>query len=80
MGFEPYNIEPDIWLRPYGEDHYEHICVCVEDLLIASKDTKSAIDSLTNKHYFKLKGMGPISYHLGCGFGRDDEGTLNFSP
>ena len=72
-------MEPEIWLRPHGEDHYEHIDVCVVDLLIASKDPKNMTDVLTNINYFKLKGAGPISYHLGCVCGRNDDGALHFS-
>ena len=52
----------------------------MDDLLIDSKDPKSTIDVLTNKNYFKLKGTGPISYHRGCDFGRDDDGSLYFAP
>lgn len=73
-------MELDIWLCPYEEDHYEHIAVCVDDLLIASKDPKQIIDALTNKHSFKLKGTGPISHHLGCDFSRNGDGTLRFAP
>ena len=62
------------------EDHYECTAVCVDDLLIASKDPKSIISTLSKKHNFKLKGTGPISYHLGCDFGRDEDGTLCFAP
>ena len=80
MGFEPCKIETYIWLLPHGEDYYECVSVYSCDLLIASKEPKSATDVLTNKHYFKLKGTGPISYNLGCGFGRDDDGTLIFLP
>ena len=29
---------------------------------------------------FKLKGTGPISYHLGCNFDRDENGILCFAP
>ena len=72
-------MEPDIWLRPHGEDHYECIAVYVDDLLIVSKDPESAIDVLINKHSFKLKGTGPISYHLDFYFGRDDDCTLHFA-
>ena len=67
-------------MHPYEECHYDHFDACVEDLLNASKDPKSAIDVLTNKHSFKLKGTGPISYYFGCSFGRDDNVSLNFSP
>ena len=70
MGFEPCKMEPDIWLKHCGEYH-EHIDVCVDDLLIASKDTQGVVDSLTNKHDLKIKGKGPMSYHLGRDFGRD---------
>ena len=80
MEFEPCKIKPNIWLCPCREDHYEYIAVYVYDLLITSKDTKSTIDVLTDKHYFKLKGTGPISYNLGCNFGRNDDGTLNVAP
>ena len=31
-----------------GEDHYENVAICVDDVLIASKDPKSATDVLTN--------------------------------
>ena len=72
-------MEADIWLRAY-EDHYEHIAAYVDDLLIDSKDPKSITCVLTNKNSFKLKGTGPISYHLGCDFGRDDYDTLYFAP
>ena len=73
-------MEPGIWLCPHGEDHYECIAVYVEDLLITSKDHTSTTDVLINKHYFKIKGTGPISYHLVCDLGRDDDGALHFGP
>ena len=28
----------------------------------------------------KLKGVGPINYHLGCGYTRDEDGTLVADP
>ena len=28
----------------------------------------------------KLKGIGPLSYHLGCGYTRDEDGTLVADP
>ena len=78
--FEPCKMEHYIWSFPYGENNYEHLSVCVDYLLIANKGLKSTIDILTNKSSFKLKGTGPISYHLGCDFSRDDGGTLHFAP
>ena len=79
MGYESCEMEPGMCLKYCGE-HYEHIAVCVDDLLISSKDPQGAADDLTNKHHFKLMGTGPISYHLGCDFERDEDGTLYFLP
>ena len=73
-------MELDTWLLPYMEDHYECISVCADDLLVSSKDPKSAIDFLTNKKSFKFNVTGLISYHLGCDFGRDDDDALHFTP
>ena len=57
-------------MRPQG-DHYEYIAVYVDDLLIASRQPQSIIDQLTAKpHAFKLKGTGPVSFHLGCDYFR----------
>ena len=61
-------------------DHYECIAVHVDDLLIASRDPEAIIKALTEEHQFKLKGTGPISFHLGCDFGRDEDGTLYYAP
>ena len=79
MGFTSSKAEPDIWIR-LNKDVYEYIAVYVDDLAIVAKDPKSICDTLINKHKFKLKGTGPISYHLGMGFVRDDDGTLCISP
>ena len=62
------------------EDHYENIAVCIDDLLIASKNPKGLVDILTRKHEFKIKCTGPMSCHLCCDFSRDDNGALRFSP
>ncbi len=35
---------------------------------------------LQDEPHFKLKGSGPISFHLGCGFERDANGILSMSP
>ena len=79
MSFEPCKMEPDIWLRD-NEDHYEYIDVCADDLLIVSKDPNNIVNILKTKYEFKLKGTGPISYHLGCNFDRDKNGILCFAP
>ena len=72
-------MEPDIWLQ-YCKECCEHIAVYADDLLIVSKDPDKIIGALTSFYKFKLKGAGPISYHLGCNFDRDENGTLCFAP
>ena len=34
------------------------------------------IEELEKGQGFKLKGTGPITYHLGCDYKRDEDGTL----
>ena len=77
MGFKPSKADPDIWM-PSSKDgsHYEYVAVYVDDLAISMKDPKSFCDTLKEKYKLKLKGVGPINYHLGCGYTRDEDGTL----
>jgi hypothetical protein len=79
MGFTPSKAEPDIWMRQ-KDDHYEYIGTYVDDLCIVSKDAKAITDHLTQHCKFKLKGTGPISFHLGCNFERDENGVLLMRP
>jgi hypothetical protein len=79
MGFSLSKTETDIWMRPVG-DHYEYIAVYVDDLFIISKNPKDIIASLENDHNFKLKGTGPIEFHLGCDFFRNEKGQLCYAP
>jgi hypothetical protein len=44
------------------------------------KDPKELKDILEKQHKFKLKGTGPITFHLGMDFTRDDDNTLCISP
>ena len=59
---------------------YEYIAVYVDDLAIAMKNPKEFTEILEKKHKFKLKGTGPISFHLGMDFNRDEDNTLYISP
>ena len=79
MGFKPSKAEPDIWMKRV-DDHYEYVGVYVDDLAIVSQDSNKIIDKLTTKYKFKVKGTGPISFHLGCDFFRDEDGTLCMAP
>ena len=79
MGFFPCKAEPDIWMRKNG-DVYEYIATYVDDLAIAAKDPESITNTLMNKYKFKLKGTGPIKFHLGCDFWRDTDGVMCMAP
>ncbi|MGL5935125.1 MAG: reverse transcriptase domain-containing protein, partial [Cetobacterium sp.] len=80
LGFTPSKAEEDIWMKDMG-DHYDYIAVYVDDLLIASKDPKAIIVALESDPInFKLKGTGPLSFHLGCDYFRDEDGTRCYGP
>ena len=62
-------------------DHYEYVAVYVDEHLIASsKNPQEIINWLEKKNLFKLKGTGPISFHLGCDFFCDKNNTLCIGP
>ena len=46
------------------KDHWEYICVWVDDMLIISKDTKAIVDVLEKE--YTVKGVGDPKYYLGA--------------
>ena len=81
MGFFPCRAEPDIWMRPAKDrSKYEYVAVYVDDLALALEEPLEFLEILEKKYSFKLKGSGPISFHLGMDFARDEDGTLYFTP
>jgi hypothetical protein len=54
--------------------------VYIDDLLIAASDPGEITRILENTHKFKLKGVGLLTYHLGCDYFRDKGGTLCYGP
>ena len=80
-GFAPCKTEPDVWIRPNKDRScYEMVAVYVDDLAIGMEDPEVFLNVLMAKYKFKLKGSGPIMFHLGCDFNRDQENTLCMSP
>ena len=77
-GFLPCKAEPDIWMRLNG-DLYEYVATYVDDLCLAMLDPKSFTDTLQKKYNFKLKGTGPIEFHLGQSFSRNEDGEMEIS-
>ena len=45
------------------DNHWEYLCVYVDDIMIMSKDPQSFMQDL--QRTFKMKGVGPPDYHLG---------------
>ena len=81
MGLKPSKADSDIWMKSSKDDnHYEYIAVYIDDLAICMKYTQAFCDILKEKCKLKLKGVGPISYHLGCGYTRDEDRTLVADP
>ena len=79
MGFKPSTAEDDIWMQHNG-DVYDYIATYVDDLCIVSKEPQEYVKLLKEKYKYKLKGTGPIVFHLGCDYFRDKDGILCFSP
>jgi hypothetical protein len=77
-GFSPCKAELDIWMRLNG-DLYEYVATYVDDLCLGMWDPKSFTDTLQKKYNFKLKGTGPIDFHLGQSFSRNDDGEMEIS-
>ena len=60
---------------------YQYVATCVDDLCLVMKDPEAFLKVLQSKPFeFKLKGSGPMKFHLGCGFHRDEEGILCMHP
>ena len=68
-----------MWLWQNG-NVYEYVAVYVDDLAFALKDPQSFVNTLEEKYNFKIKGTGPLEYHLGANFERDEHGILCMSP
>ena len=78
-GFEMSRGDHEVWMRDKG-DHYEYIAVYVDDLCIISRDPAGFVNLLKTKYKFKIKGDGPLTFHLGCDYVRDSDGTLFAQP
>ena len=81
LKFKPSKADPDVWMRPEpGGTCYEYRAVYVDDLAIAAKDPQAFCNELKKKYNLKLKGVGPLEYHLGCTYKKDPDGTLAADP
>ena len=74
LGYKHCKADPCVWLR-----EVKNIAIYVDDLLRASEKPKPAIQDLKEKFKLKIKGDGPLEYHLGCDI-QDKDGTLATQP
>jgi hypothetical protein len=54
--------------------------VYIDDLAIIVKNPQEIANVLMTKHKFKLKGTGPIKFHLGMDFCCDSDGVMCITP
>ena len=81
MNFIPSRADQCIWLKKNIKlNLYEYIAVCVDDLYIAAQDPKIIINILKSKYNLKVKGDGPLTYHLGDDYFQDPDGTMVSQP
>ena len=81
MNFTPSRADQCIWLKKNKKlNSYEYIAVYVDDLCIAAQDPKEIINVLKSKYHLKVKGDGPLTYHLGADYFQDPDGTMVSQP
>ena len=81
MDFTPSRADQCIWLKKNIKlNLYEYIAVYVDDLCIAAQDPKEIINILKSKYKLKVKGDGPLTYHLGADYYQDPDGTIVSQP
>ena len=79
--FIPSRADQCIWLKKNNKlNLYEYIAVYVDDLCFAAPDPKEIINILKSKYNLKVKGDGPLTYHLGADYFQDPDGTLVSQP
>ena len=81
MDYIPSKADQCIWLKTNNKlNLYEYIAVYVDDLCIAAQNPKETINTLRTKYNLKVKGDGPLTYHLGADYFQDSEGIMVSQP
>ena len=81
MDFIPSRADQCILLKKSTKlNLYEYIAVYVDNLCIATQDPKEIIKLLKSKYKLKVKGDGPLTYHLGADYYQDADGTMISQP
>ena len=81
MNIIPSRADQCIWLKKNIKlNLYEYIAVYVDYLCIAAQDPKEIINTLKSRYNLKVKGDGPLTYHLGSDYFQDPDGTMVSQP
>ena len=81
VNFIPSRADQCIWLKKNVKlNLYEYIAVYVDDLCIAAQDPKEIINILKSKYNLKVKGDGPLTYHLGADYFKIQMGQWYLNP
>ena len=73
MGFKPTRYDSDVWYRPDGNHHYEYIGTHTDDILCVGREPRGSMEKLRDR--FTIKKIEEPSYHLGCDYRRNEDGT-----
>jgi len=73
MGFKPTQFDADIWIRPNGKESYDYIGAHTDDLMCVSYQLQEIMDTI--KKAYTIKEIKPISFHLGCNYRAEEDGT-----
>ena len=81
MDSTPSRADQCIWFKKNSKlNLFEHIAVNVDDFCIAAQDPKELINILRSKYQLKVKGDGPLTYHLGADYYQNPDGTKVCQP
>ena len=81
MDFTPSRADQCVWLKKNIKlNLFEYIAVKVDDLYIAAQDLNEIINILKSKYKLKVKGDGPLTYHLGTDYYQDLDVTMVSQP
>ena len=80
LGFIPSKAEPEIFMRKNGNP-WECVATSIDDLCLVMREPEQFLETLMSEPCdFKPKGSGPLLFHLGCGFRRDEDEHLVMDP
>ena len=81
MGFSPCKADPCVWLRKANvPPNMSMLTYMLMTFSLHALALQSSFIPFKRKHNLKIKGDGPLKYHLGCDYHLDPDGTLVALP